>query len=54
MPKDTSLHKSAYKGDTTGCEVAIGEDGIDINALGAQNRMALMRACGANAVSVVE
>ena len=54
MPKDTLLHKSAYKGDVVGIEVALDEKHIDINAPGAQKRTALMRASGANHVGIVE
>ena len=54
MPQDTALHKAAYKGDCTGCEVAVEDDELDVNARGAQNRTALMRACGSNSADVVE
>eukprot|EP01084_Bolivina_argentea_P289616 497357_1 len=53
MPKDTALHKSAYKGDMVGVEVALDEEFIDINTPGAQKRTALMRAAGANHVDMV-
>ena len=54
MPKDTDLHKAAYKGDLGGCEIALDDDGIAVDALGAQKRTALMRACGAGHVKIVE
>lgn len=54
MPKDTSLHKSAYKGDMVGVEVALDEEEIKVDAPGAQKRTALMRAAGANHVEIVK
>lgn len=54
MPKDTALHKSAYKGDMVGVENALDDDRIDIDAPGAQKRTALMRACGANHTEMVK
>lgn len=53
MPKDTALHKSAYKGDMIGVEIALDDDNIAVDALGAQKRTALMRAAGANNLNIV-
>ena len=54
MPKDTSLHKSAYKGDIVGVEVALDEELIEVDSPGAQKRTALMRAAGANHIEIVQ
>eukprot|EP01083_Nonionella_stella_P137496 418321_1 len=54
MPKDTALHKAAYKGDMVGVEIALNDDNIAIDTPGAQKRTALMRASGANHVEMVK
>eukprot|EP00808_Paulinella_micropora_P023539 g54881.t1 len=45
MPKDTPLHKAAYKGETDKCEELI-NSGVSVNVKGAQNRTPLHRAVG--------
>lgn len=51
MPNDNALHKAASKGDIEECKKWIenppeGEDKIDVNELGANDRTALHRAAG--------
>ena len=54
MPKDTALHKAAHQGDVNQVEELIKSGEIDVNALGAQDRTALHRACGSNQREVLD
>lgn len=53
MPKDTKLHKEAYKGVLAGVKEAL-RDGVEIDTAGAGGRTALQRACGCGHESVVK
>ena len=53
MPKDTELHKCAYKGDRGGIVEAL-SSGINVNAPGAANRSAIHRAVGGGHREIVE
>jgi len=44
MPKDTELHKAAYKGDIKSLETLLEEDPKRVNEEGAGGRTALHRA----------
>lgn len=59
MPQDNALHKAANKGDLDECKKWIeeppeGEEKIDVNELGANDRTALHRAAGAGFLHIVE
>ncbi len=59
MPQDNALHKAANKGDLDECIKWIenppeGESKIDVNELGANDRIALHRAAGGGYLAVVE
>jgi len=53
MPRDTDLHKAAYKGNANAVREFIDSGEIDVNEAGAANRTALHRAVAANSVEVV-
>mmetsp|Transcript_11059 Transcript_11059/g.13829 ORF Transcript_11059/g.13829 Transcript_11059/m.13829 type:complete len:179 (+) Transcript_11059:381-917(+) len=54
MPKDTELHKSAYKGDRKKVASLLEEDPKSVNEEGAGGRTALHRAVSGNKQEVVE
>ena len=53
MPRDTDLHKAAYKGDT-GIVEGLLDDGVDVNIRGAANRTPLHRAVGEGHEDIVQ
>ncbi|GBG32366.1 Ankyrin repeat domain-containing protein 1 [Hondaea fermentalgiana] len=53
MPRDTDLHKAAYKGNANAVRACIDEDMIDVNEFGAANRTALHRAVASGSTEVV-
>ena len=59
MPQDNALHKAANKGDLDECKKWIeeppdGEDAIDVNEIGANDRTPMHRAAGGGFVNIVE
>lgn len=53
MPKDTPLHKAAYKGVEEDI-IELLDSGIDVNVAGAGNRTPIHRAVGAANIECVE
>jgi len=53
MPKDTNLHKAAYKGEVNTVEELL-DQGDDVNCRGAQQRTPLHRAVGKGHNAVIE
>jgi len=59
MPQDNALHKAANKGDLDECKKWVeeppeGEDKIDVNELGANDRTAMHRAAGGGFLEICE
>ena len=50
----SDLHKAAYKGDINELEELLGQEGNDVNMLGAQNRTPLHRAVGGKSAATTQ
>lgn len=54
MPKDTDLHKAAYKGDVRTVQQCVENFGADVNAIGAGGRTPLHRAVLSDNVEIIK
>lgn len=54
MPKDTDLHKAAYKGDMRTVQQCVENFGADVNAVGAGGRTPLHRAVLSDSLEIIK